>query len=88
MFPATNSDNLIGSLITWTLSKILKDTADSSMTMTNKKWAVKRITVNLATQEAEKLDKYCQQTGRPATDVIRELIRSLPISDDNKDVNR
>ncbi|MEH2015222.1 CopG family transcriptional regulator [Nostoc sp.] len=58
------------------------------MTMTNKKWAVKRITVNLATQEAEKLDKYCQQTGRPATDVIRELIRSLPISEDNKDVNR
>jgi len=48
------------------------------MMMTNKKWAVKRITVNLATQEAEKLEKYCQQTGRPATDVIRELIRSLP----------
>jgi predicted DNA-binding protein len=53
--------------------------------MTNKKWAVKRITVNLATQEAEKLEKYCQQTGRPATDVIRELIRSLPVSDDSKD---
>ncbi len=47
--------------------------------MTNKKWAVKRITVNLATQEAEKLEKYCLQTGRPATDVIRELIRGLPI---------
>jgi predicted DNA-binding protein len=57
------------------------------MIMTNKKWAVKRITVNLATQEAEKLEKYCQQTGRPATDVIRELIRSLPelaIQDDLK----
>jgi predicted DNA-binding protein len=52
------------------------------MVMTNKKWAVKRITVNLATQEAEKLEKYCQQTGRPATDVIRELIRGLQISDD------
>ncbi len=63
-----------------------KYTADS-MIMTNKKWAVKRITVNLATQEAEKLEKYCQQTGRPATDVIRELIRSLPVSDDDKDVN-
>jgi hypothetical protein len=50
--------------------------------MTNKKWAVKRITVNLAAQEAEKLDKYCQQTGRPATDIIRELIRSLPVPDD------
>lgn len=48
--------------------------------MTNKKWAVKRITVNLAAQEAEKLDKYCRQTGRPATDVIRELIRGLPLS--------
>lgn len=48
--------------------------------MTNKKWAVKRITVNLAAQEAEKLEKYCGQTGRPATDVIRELIRGLPLS--------
>lgn len=62
-------------------------TADS-MIMTNKKWAVKRITVNLATQEAEKLEKYCQQTGRPATDVIRELIRSLPVSEDGKDINK
>ncbi|AKG24051.1 CopG family transcriptional regulator [Calothrix sp. 336/3] len=51
--------------------------------MTNKKWAVKRITVNLATQEAEKLEHYCQQTGRPATDVIRELIRGLPTSHDS-----
>ncbi len=58
------------------------------MIMTNKKWAVKRITVNLATKEAEKLEKYCQQTGRPATDVIRELIRGLPVSDDNKEANK
>jgi predicted DNA-binding protein len=58
------------------------------MIMTNKKWAVKRITVNLATQEAEKLEKYCQQTGRPATDVIRELIRGLPVSDDSKEGNK
>lgn len=50
--------------------------------MTNKKWAVKRITVNLAAQEAERLELYCQQTGRPATDVIRELIRGLPINDE------
>ncbi|HLO89206.1 MAG TPA: CopG family transcriptional regulator [Nostocaceae cyanobacterium] len=55
------------------------------MIMTNKKWAVKRITVNLATQEAEKLEKYCQQTGRPATDVIRELIRSLPLTEEARD---
>ncbi|MEM7555449.1 MAG: CopG family transcriptional regulator [Cyanobacteria bacterium P01_A01_bin.84] len=50
--------------------------------MTNKKWAVKRITVNLAALEAEKLEKFCQRTGRPATDVIRELIRGLEFSDD------
>lgn len=43
----------------------------------NKKWAVKRITINLASNESEKLEQYCSQTGRPATDVIRELIRSL-----------
>ncbi|BAY73564.1 CopG family transcriptional regulator [Nostoc parmelioides] len=43
----------------------------------NKKWAVKRITINLASNEAENLEKYCYQTGRPATDVIRELIRGL-----------
>ncbi|MDF5714203.1 MAG: CopG family transcriptional regulator [Rhizonema sp. NSF051] len=54
--------------------------------MTNKKWAVKRITVNLATQEAEKLEKYCQQTGRPATDVIRELIRGLPITSEENGI--
>ncbi|MFN6569799.1 CopG family transcriptional regulator [Nostoc minutum NIES-26] len=46
----------------------------------NKKWATKRITVNLASTETEKLEKYCAITGRPATDVIRELIRSLPVS--------
>lgn len=55
--------------------------------MTNKKWAVKRITVNLAAQEAEKLEYYCRQTGRPATDVIRELIRGLPVSDEIKEAS-
>ena len=45
----------------------------------NKKWAIKRITLNLAEIEAEKLASYCDQTGRPATDVIRELIRGLPV---------
>ncbi|MEA5603469.1 ribbon-helix-helix protein, CopG family [Nostoc sp. UHCC 0252] len=43
----------------------------------NKKWAAKRLTINLTSSEAEKLEKYCSTTGRPATDVIRELIRSL-----------
>ncbi len=43
----------------------------------SKRWAFKRLTINLAFSEAEILEKYCQQTGRPATDVIRELIRKL-----------
>ncbi len=43
----------------------------------NKKWVAKRMTVNLASIEAEILETFCSQTGRPATDVIRELIRSL-----------
>ncbi|MBD2730689.1 CopG family transcriptional regulator [Nostoc sp. FACHB-892] len=47
----------------------------------NKKWAIKRITINLASVESEKLERYCAMTGRPATDVIRELIRSLSISE-------
>jgi hypothetical protein len=46
----------------------------------NKKWATKCITVNLASQEVEKLETFCQETGRPVTDVIRELIRTLPIN--------
>ncbi len=47
--------------------------------MSSKKWASKRITVNLAREEECKLEDYCQLTGRPATDVIRELIRLLPV---------
>ncbi|WP_225912805.1 hypothetical protein [Nostoc flagelliforme] len=37
--------------------------------------------MNLTSSEAEKLEKYCSITGRPATDVIRELIRSVPIEE-------
>ncbi|MEH1919875.1 CopG family transcriptional regulator [Nostoc sp.] len=48
------------------------------MKSVNKKWATKRLTINLASGEVERLEKYCSITGRPATDVIRELIRSLP----------
>ncbi|TBR56846.1 CopG family transcriptional regulator [Westiellopsis prolifica IICB1] len=44
----------------------------------SKKWAVKRLTVNLTSSEIEKLEKYSQETGRPLTDIIRELIRRLP----------
>ncbi|MCX7595242.1 MAG: CopG family transcriptional regulator [Fischerella sp.] len=46
----------------------------------NKKWTTKRMTINLASAEVEKLEKYCNQTGRPTTDVIRELIRGLPVT--------
>jgi hypothetical protein len=45
-----------------------------------KKWAVKRLTVNLTTEEMNKLESYCALTGRPATDVIRELLRSLEVN--------
>lgn len=45
----------------------------------NKKWAVKRLTVNLTTEEMKKLQSYCASTGRPATDVIRELLRTLEV---------
>ena len=44
----------------------------------SKKRALKRITLNLTSDEAQNLEKYCQQTGRPAIDVIRELIQALP----------
>ena len=53
----------------------------------NKKWAVKRFTINLASEEALKLEKYCSMTGRPATDVIRELIRSLSINEEKNSEN-
>jgi predicted DNA-binding protein len=51
----------------------------------NKKWAVKRITINLTSNEAERLERYCSMTGRPATDVIRELIRSLKTEETEND---
>ncbi|MBG1240783.1 CopG family transcriptional regulator [Nostoc sp. NZL] len=44
----------------------------------SKKKALKRITLNLTLDEAQNLEKYCEQTGRPAIDVIRELIQTLP----------
>ncbi|RCJ19933.1 CopG family transcriptional regulator [Nostoc sp. ATCC 43529] len=50
----------------------------SSLATSTKKRTLKRITINLESDEAENLEKYCQQTGKTATDVIEELIRSLP----------
>jgi predicted DNA-binding protein len=54
----------------------------------NKKWAVKRLTINLTSGEAERLEKYCSMTGRPATDVIRELIRSLTVEEAQNPENK
>ncbi|MEH2108183.1 CopG family transcriptional regulator [Nostoc sp.] len=48
------------------------------LTTSSKKRALKRITLNLTSDEAENLEKYCEQTGRLAIDVIRELIQALP----------
>ncbi|MFN6562533.1 MAG: RepB family protein [Nostoc sp. ChiSLP01] len=50
----------------------------SNLATSTKKRTLKRITINLALDEAENLEKYCEQTGKTATDVIEELIRSLP----------
>ncbi|MHC0064926.1 CopG family transcriptional regulator [Nostoc sp. UIC 10890] len=44
----------------------------------SKKRALKRITLNLTLDEAQNLEKYCEQTGRRVIDVIRELIQALP----------
>jgi hypothetical protein len=44
----------------------------------SRKRAFKRITLNLTSDEAQNLEKYCEQTGRLAIDVIRELIQALP----------
>lgn len=60
------------------IRKVVSIKADEAM---NKKWAVKRMTINLTSAEAERLEKYCSTTGRPATDVIRELIRSLTVEE-------
>jgi len=44
----------------------------------SKKWTLKRITINLSSDEATMLEKYSTQTGTAVADVIRELIRKLP----------
>ncbi|RAM48062.1 MAG: CopG family transcriptional regulator [Hapalosiphonaceae cyanobacterium JJU2] len=45
--------------------------------MPAKKWAVKRLTISLARQEAEQLEEMQQLTGRSASDIIREAIRLM-----------
>ncbi|MDZ7967418.1 MULTISPECIES: CopG family transcriptional regulator [unclassified Nostoc] len=48
------------------------------LTTSSQKRALKRITINLTSDEAQNLEKYCEQTGKLAIDVIRELIQALP----------
>ncbi|MBW4596992.1 MAG: ribbon-helix-helix protein, CopG family [Brasilonema angustatum HA4187-MV1] len=36
------------------------------------------IQIRLPKTEKDRLDSYCQKTGRSITDVLREFIRSLP----------
>lgn len=43
-----------------------------------KKLALKEIIVDLTSDEAQKLEQYCEQTGKVETDVILQLIRGLP----------
>ncbi|MFQ4144383.1 CopG family transcriptional regulator [Chlorogloeopsis sp. ULAP02] len=40
----------------------------------------KEISLDLTQDEANHLEKYCKQTGKAATDVIQELIQSLPVT--------
>ncbi|MGV0102184.1 CopG family transcriptional regulator [Nostoc sp. DSM 114167] len=48
------------------------------LTTSSQKRALKRITINLTADEAKNLEKYCEQKGKLAIDVIRELIQALP----------
>ena len=43
-----------------------------------KKWTVRKITVNLTFSEALKLEQHCEKSGRCMSDIVRELIRTLP----------
>jgi hypothetical protein len=42
-----------------------------------KKLIEKRITIGLSQQEIDRLDFYCDLTGRSYTDVIRQCVRNL-----------
>ncbi|EHC08485.1 hypothetical protein [Fischerella thermalis] len=46
----------------------------------SEKLSVQQVTLELTPDEARKLEKYCQLTGKAAVDVIRELIQDLPIT--------
>ena len=46
---------------------------------------MKKITFQLADQEFDLLEAYCDQTERGKTEILRELIRSLKIDLKSKD---
>ncbi|MDZ8189448.1 MAG: RepB family protein [Nostoc sp. ChiSLP02] len=50
----------------------------SSLATSTKKRTLRRITINLPSDEADNLENYCEHTGKTAKDVVRELIRALP----------
>lgn len=39
---------------------------------------LKRMAFNLPQQELDRLSAYAEKTGRTKTDILRELIRTLP----------
>ncbi|MDF5725666.1 MAG: CopG family transcriptional regulator [Rhizonema sp. PD37] len=53
-----------------------------------KKWAVRKITINLTFYEAQKFNRYCEVSGKCMSDVIRELIRTLPDMQSNKNSHK
>ncbi|NDJ26319.1 CopG family transcriptional regulator [Nostoc sp. B(2019)] len=44
----------------------------------SKKNTDKQISVDLASDEAKTLEKYCKDTGKEEKEVIKELVRKLP----------
>ena len=42
---------------------------------------LKRMAFNLPQQELDRLNAYSEKTGRTKTDILRELIRTLPEPD-------
>lgn len=52
----------------------------SSFATSSEKSAVKQITIELTPDEAQNLEKYCEQTGKAVRNVIEELIRDLCVT--------
>ncbi|MBD2564714.1 MULTISPECIES: RepB family protein [Nostoc] len=44
----------------------------------SKKSTHKKIDIDLAQDEVNRLEKYCKEKGKKTNDVIQELIRKLP----------